>query len=175
MRFICLLSLLHHWHLILLLQVCWLLWKWILRFRLLLYNGLIWALAGRLNRWTILLTMCITLLSNHVCGPSVGLITLHAVSRSIILFHWIVDVAAVLLENLAIGTAWWWISCGIGLLHLAVHDAVDVVNQGINVLGYVIRIVALKLSIRVVCWSFHRLRYFNLVMSYNLLLIVTVY
>ena len=91
------------------------------------------------------------LLSNHVCGPSVGLITLHAVSRSIILFYWIVDVAAVLLENLAIGVAGRWISCGIGLCHLAIHDAVDVVNQGINVLGDVISIGALKLSIRVIC------------------------
>ena len=173
MRFKLLLSLLNH--LILLLQVCWLLWKWILRFRLLLYNRLIWALAGLLNRWTILVTMWIILLSNDVCGPSVGLITLHAVSSSIIRFLRIVDVAAVLLENLAIGVARWWIRCGIGLCHLAVHDAVDVVNQGINVLGYVIRIGTLKLSIRVVWWPFHRLRYFNLVITYNLLLIVTVY
>jgi len=162
-------------HLILLLQVSWLLWKGILRFRLLLYNRLIWALAGLLNRWSILLAMCITLLSNHVCGPSIGLITLHAVSSSIIRFYWIVDVAAVLLQNLPIGVARWWIRCGIGLCHLAVHDAIDVVNQGINVLGYIIRIGTLKLSIGVVCWSFHRLRYFNLVMTYNLLLIVTVY
>ena len=165
-------------HLILLLKICWLLRKWILRFCRLLDRSLVIALTSLFYRWWILISMCISCLGYHVRGSPVGLIAFHAIAWCVALLHWDVSVyiTSILLENMTVGAAWRRVRCCVCLWHLAIHYISNIMHHWVNILlGHIIRVRSLKLRIRVIGWALHRLRHLNLILAHQLLLIVTVY